>query len=75
MEPMRLKKKSGYDHGDLRRTLLDVSIAVIDKHGVDARPDFAVALAGSTTLKTWKRLCSLKAISSAIRDGGMAEIR
>lgn len=33
---MRLKKKSGYHHGDLRRTLLDVSIAAIDKHGVDA---------------------------------------
>jgi AcrR family transcriptional regulator len=33
---MRLKKKAGYHHGDLRRTLLDVSIATIDKHGVDA---------------------------------------
>jgi AcrR family transcriptional regulator len=33
---MRPKKKSGYHHGDLRRTLLDVSIAVIDKQGVDA---------------------------------------
>ena len=33
---MRLKKKSGYHHGELRRTLLDVSVDVIDKHGVDA---------------------------------------
>jgi AcrR family transcriptional regulator len=33
---MRLKKKSGYHHGDLRRTLLDVSADVIDKYGVDA---------------------------------------
>jgi AcrR family transcriptional regulator len=33
---MRTKKKSGYHHGELRRTLLDVSIDVIDKHGVDA---------------------------------------
>jgi AcrR family transcriptional regulator len=36
MKSMRLKKKSGYHHGELRRTLLDVSIGVIDKHGVDA---------------------------------------
>jgi AcrR family transcriptional regulator len=33
---MRTKKKTGYHHGDLRRTLLDVSVATIDKHGVDA---------------------------------------
>jgi AcrR family transcriptional regulator len=33
---MRTKRKSGYHHGELRRTLLDVSIDVIDKHGVDA---------------------------------------
>jgi hypothetical protein len=36
MKSMRLKRKSGYHHGELRRTLLDVSIGVIDKHGVDA---------------------------------------
>jgi AcrR family transcriptional regulator len=29
-------KKSGYHHGDLRRTLIDVSVEVIDQHGVDA---------------------------------------
>jgi AcrR family transcriptional regulator len=33
---MRLKRKSGYHHGELRRTLLDVSVDVIEKHGVDA---------------------------------------
>jgi AcrR family transcriptional regulator len=33
---MRLKKKSGYHHGELRRTLIDVAIGVIDKRGVDA---------------------------------------
>lgn len=36
MKPMRSKKKSGYHHGELRRTLLDISIDVIDKHGVHA---------------------------------------
>jgi AcrR family transcriptional regulator len=29
-------KKTGYHHGDLRRTLIDVSVEVIDQHGVDA---------------------------------------
>ena len=33
---MRLKRKSGYHHGELRRALLDVSVDVIEKHGVDA---------------------------------------
>lgn len=36
MKSMRSKKKSGYHHGELRRTLLDISIEVIDKHGVHA---------------------------------------
>jgi AcrR family transcriptional regulator len=36
IDSMRLKHKTGYHHGDLRRTLLDVSISVIDKYGVDA---------------------------------------
>ena len=33
---MRLKKKNGYHHGELRRALLDVSVDVIDRRGVDA---------------------------------------
>ena len=33
---MRVKRKSGYHHGELRRTLIDVAIGVIDKRGVDA---------------------------------------
>jgi AcrR family transcriptional regulator len=33
---MPLKQKTGYHHGDLRRTLIDVSVEVIEKHGVDA---------------------------------------
>ena len=36
MNTRRLRRKKGYHHGELRRTLLDVSIGVIDKHGVDA---------------------------------------
>jgi AcrR family transcriptional regulator len=35
LDDMRLKKKSGYHHGDLRQTLIDASIDVIDKHGID----------------------------------------
>jgi AcrR family transcriptional regulator len=33
---MRLNKKAGYHHGDLGRTLIDASVAVITKDGVDA---------------------------------------
>ena len=33
---MRPKKKIGYHHGDLRRTLIDVSVDVIARQGIDA---------------------------------------
>ncbi|MEN9418472.1 MAG: hypothetical protein RI988_2092 [Pseudomonadota bacterium] len=33
---MRVSKKAGYHHGDLRRALMDVSVEVIRKQGVDA---------------------------------------
>lgn len=36
MHGMRPKKKAGYHHGDLRRTLIDASVAVITKDGLDA---------------------------------------
>jgi len=34
--PMRVKKKAGYHHGDLRQTLIDVSVDVIARQGLDA---------------------------------------
>ena len=33
---MRVKKKAGYHHGDLRQTLIDVSVDVIARQGLDA---------------------------------------
>jgi len=33
---MRVKKKAGYHHGDLRQTLIDVSVDVITRQGLDA---------------------------------------
>jgi AcrR family transcriptional regulator len=33
---MRVIKKAGYHHGDLRRTLIDASVEVITKDGIDA---------------------------------------
>lgn len=33
---MRVKKKAGYHHGDLRQALIDVSVDVIRKQGVEA---------------------------------------
>lgn len=33
---MRVKKKTGYHHGDLRRALMDLSVDVIRKQGVEA---------------------------------------
>ena len=33
---MRVKKKAGYHHGDLRRALMDLSVDVIRKQGVEA---------------------------------------
>jgi DNA-binding transcriptional regulator YbjK len=33
---MRVIKKAGYHHGDLMRTLIDASVNVITKDGLDA---------------------------------------
>ena len=33
---MRIQKKSGYHHGDLKQTLIDVSVDVINREGLEA---------------------------------------
>jgi AcrR family transcriptional regulator len=68
---MRLKKKTGYHHGDLRRTLLDVSIAVIDKHGVDALNLRELALrAGVSSGAPYHHFAQREALFAAIAEEG-----
>jgi AcrR family transcriptional regulator len=68
---MRLKKKSGYHHGDLRRTLLDVSIAVIDKHGVDALNLRELSIrAGVSSGAPYHHFADRKALLAAIAEEG-----
>jgi AcrR family transcriptional regulator len=71
MQPMRLKRKSGYHHGDLRRTLLDVSIAVIDKHGVDALNLRELATrAGVSSGAPYHHFADREALLAAIAEEG-----
>ena len=67
----RLKKKSGYHHGELRRTLLDVGIDVIDKHGVDALNlrELAV-LAGVSSGAPYHHFADREALLAAIAEEG-----
>jgi AcrR family transcriptional regulator len=68
---MRLKKKSGYHHGDLRRALLDVSIAVIDKHGVDALNLRELAIrAGVSSGAPYHHFAQRQALFAAIAEEG-----
>lgn len=68
---MRLKKKSGYHHGDLRRTLLDISIAVIDKHGVDALNLRELSIrAGVSSGAPYHHFADRKALLAAIAEEG-----
>ncbi len=68
---MRLKKKGGYHHGDLRRTLLDVSIAVIDKHGVDALNLRELATrAGVSSGAPYHHFADREALLAAIAEEG-----
>jgi AcrR family transcriptional regulator len=68
---MRLKKKSGYHHGELRRTLLDVSVDVIDKHGVDALNlrELAV-LAGVSSGAPYHHFADREALLASIAEEG-----
>ncbi len=68
---MRLKKKSGYHHGELRRTLLDVSVDVIDKHGIDALNlrDLAVR-AGVSSGAPYHHFANREALLASIAEEG-----
>jgi AcrR family transcriptional regulator len=70
---MRLKKKKGYHHGDLRRTLLDVSIAVIDKHGVDALNLRELAIrAGVSSGAPYHHFTNREALLACIAEEGFS---
>jgi AcrR family transcriptional regulator len=71
MQLMRLKKKSGYHHGDLRRALLDVSIAVIDRHGVDALNLRELAIrAGVSSGAPYHHFADREALLASIAEEG-----
>lgn len=75
MMPMRLKRKSGYHHGDLKRTLLDVSIAVIDKHGVDALNLRELAIrAGVSSGAPYHHFADRAALLAAIAEEGFGDL-
>jgi AcrR family transcriptional regulator len=68
---MRLKKKSGYHHGELRRTLLDVSVDVIDKRGIDALNLRELALrAGVSSGAPYHHFADRDALLAAIAEEG-----
>jgi AcrR family transcriptional regulator len=68
---MRLRRKSGYHHGELRRALLDVSIDVIDRRGVDAlNLRELAARAGVSSGAPYHHFADREALLSAIADEG-----
>jgi AcrR family transcriptional regulator len=71
MAAMRLKKKSGYHHGELRRALLDAGIAAIDKHGVDALNLRELAIrAGVSSGAPYHHFADREALLAAIAQEG-----
>jgi len=69
---MRLKRKSGYHHGELRRTLLDVSVDVIEKHGVDALNLRELAVrAGVSSGAPYHHFAHREALLAAIAEEGL----
>jgi AcrR family transcriptional regulator len=70
---VRPRKRRGYHHGDLRRTLLDVSIAVIDRHGVDALNLRELAIrAGVSSGAPYHHFRDREALLAAIAEEGFA---
>jgi AcrR family transcriptional regulator len=68
---MRLKRKRGYHHGELRRTLLNVSVDVIDRHGVDAlNLRELAARAGVSSGAPYHHFVDRQALLAAIADEG-----
>jgi len=68
---MRLKRKRGYHHGELRRALLDVSIDVIDRYGVDAlNLRELAARAGVSSGAPYHHFVDREALLAAIADEG-----
>jgi AcrR family transcriptional regulator len=72
---MRPRKKRTYHHGDLRRTLLDVSVAVIDRHGVDALNLRELAVrAGVSSGAPYHHFRDREALLAAIAQEGFAQL-
>jgi len=72
---MRPRKKRTYHHGDLRRTLLDVSVAVIDRHGVDALNLRELAVrAGVSSGAPYHHFADREALLAAIAEEGFAHL-
>jgi AcrR family transcriptional regulator len=68
---MRLKKKGGYHHGELRRALLDVSVDVLEKHGVDALNLRELALrAGVSSGAPYHHFADREALLASIAEEG-----
>jgi AcrR family transcriptional regulator len=68
---MRLKRKGGYHHGELRRTLLDVSIDVIDRRGVDAlNLRELAARAGVSSGAPYHHFADREALLAAVAEEG-----
>jgi AcrR family transcriptional regulator len=72
---MRPKQKRNYHHGDLRRTLLDVSVAVIDRHGVDALNLRELAVrAGVSSGAPYHHFRDREALLAAIAQEGFTQL-
>jgi AcrR family transcriptional regulator len=68
---MGIRRKRGYHHGELRRTLLDVSIDVIDRRGVDAlNLRELAARAGVSSGAPYHHFADREALLSALAEEG-----
>ncbi|RPH46515.1 MAG: TetR/AcrR family transcriptional regulator [Burkholderiales bacterium] len=72
---MRVKKKAGYHHGDLRQTLIDVSVDVIDREGLEALSLRALATrAGVSSGAPYHHFADRAALLSAIALEGFERL-
>jgi len=72
---MRVKKKAGYHHGDLRQTLIDVSVDVIDRQGLDALNLRALATrAGVSSGAPYHHFADREALLAAIALEGFERL-
>jgi AcrR family transcriptional regulator len=76
MATPRKRKRDAYHHGDLRRTLLDVAFAHVERHGVDTLSLREVARqAGVSHAAPYRHFPTRDALIAAMAEEGFARLR